>query len=213
MTPAVPGVEVAHYADAFGVRRPHREQHARHAIRIMQMGTHEAPGMTMPPLAKQVQVVFGNLRRKTVGIEHARGVPGTVAQNELVTLRHYTRAPAPFMHIRAVYALHGKHGVLADDRNLLHSGDQGADQFVAVVGRMPPEQRKRIMLARLDEALEFLVALGGLFHMKFLSLWPEPCVLMQECVYHSRILAGRGNLLFARRVNMRIPYKVRLLLH
>ena len=68
MPPLIPLVEVAHYADHFGVRRPHGESYAPHAQALHNMRAHRAIALVLRALTVNVEIEIGDQARKSVRV-------------------------------------------------------------------------------------------------------------------------------------------------
>ena len=73
MPAAVPVVEIAHHADARGVRGPDGEVHPVHAVDRPQLGPQPVVTLPVAALVQQVQVVVGQQVRERVRIVHRHG--------------------------------------------------------------------------------------------------------------------------------------------
>ena len=82
--PAVPGVEVAHDAHAAGVRGPHGEDHARHAVEDGRVGAELLVGLVVRPLAEEEAVEVRQGRREPVGVLDLPDAPGSVGHREAI---------------------------------------------------------------------------------------------------------------------------------
>ena len=143
MTPSVPAVEVADYADALRVGCPHAKQDSGNAVDFVRMRAQEGAGMAVPAFGEQVQVEIAHLR--TEGIRVARNVfPALgIMPDQAVMLGQVAAVAAPFEQVSLRQAGHRQ----AAFRNLhLH----GARNEGAHHGRFPflmaPQYGERVVV-------------------------------------------------------------------
>ena len=84
---AVPAVEVAHDAHAAGVRRPHGEHHARHAVEDGRVGAELLVGLVVRALAEEQAVEVRQRRREPVRVLDLPDAPRRVGDREADTGR------------------------------------------------------------------------------------------------------------------------------
>ena len=82
--PAVPAVEVAHDAHAAGVRRPHGEHHARHAVEDGRVGAELLVGLVVRALAEEQAVEVRQRRREPVRVLDLPDAPRSVGHREAI---------------------------------------------------------------------------------------------------------------------------------
>ena len=66
----VPAVEIAHHADAFGIRRPHRKAHTPHALHLHVVRAEHAVSLLQAAFREQVEIVFADAAAEGIGIMH-----------------------------------------------------------------------------------------------------------------------------------------------
>lgn len=152
MAPAVPAVEVADHADAFGVRRPDGETYTGNTVDLVQMGSQHAVEMPVPAGREQAEVEVRDQRRKAVGIVDEVFMVGAVAPAEAVAVGYGAGCAAPFEQVGALDALEGE--VALDDGDLAGIGYECTDQVLARLRAMFAEHRERVVMPCLDDPLQ-----------------------------------------------------------
>ena len=83
VAPRVPGVEITDHRDAAGIRRPHGEARAAHAVDGHHVGAERMRQLEVPAFAEQVQVDVaeqGSVRVGVLGFLHDPARPGDAQQ-------------------------------------------------------------------------------------------------------------------------------------
>ncbi len=106
MTATVPAVEIADHADALGIRRPHGEEHAAHAVHVAVVGAEDPVGMPELAFGEEMEIDVRDLRRIAVGIVGDVLMVGIVAPDQPVAGRDCRGGPAPLEEIRLRNAFH-----------------------------------------------------------------------------------------------------------
>jgi hypothetical protein len=122
MDAAVPEVEVADHPHGAGVRRPHHERHAGHALVGAPVGTHELVQPVVLALAEEVQVDLAYRGPEAVGVVEGddRAVGVRRPQPVVGPVGHVGLEDAVLVHL-----LHGHGVVAAHDLHLRRAGPVG----------------------------------------------------------------------------------------
>ena len=85
MNPTVPAVEVAHDADAVGIRRPHREGDTVNAFKRTRVRPHRLPEAPVRAFAEVIDILLAENRTKGIGITQRAGHHLTEFENKRVS--------------------------------------------------------------------------------------------------------------------------------
>ncbi len=151
MGDGVPVREVPGDPDALGVRRPHREPGAGHALVPVR------PQLLVAALADQVQVQFAECRQEPVRVVDLQLV--AVVRHQQPVLRHTGQRQQPGEQPVAVVEELGPQP-LGDDRDRLGVGAQHADGHPAPLGT-GAQHRVRVVVAALQQPGPFVTAERG----------------------------------------------------
>ena len=154
----VPLIEISDDAHALGTRRPDRELHARHAVDVGQVRAQKPIGVPVAALAEEVEIEIRELGRKAVGIVMDVMVTGGIDPVDSVTLGNLGRRTLPKEKIRSFDPGEGL-GCL-DQGNRLGARQEHADHCPVAL-EVPAENLERVVVTRLDDALQGFRNLGG----------------------------------------------------
>lgn len=157
---AVPVVEVARDPDPAGVRRPHGEAGAGHALVLHRLGPERLPELLVPALADQVEVQFTDGRQEAVRVVHLDRVV-LVGDPQTVALGHRRQGQHPGEEAVAV-ALQFGPGPLALDQHG-HRAREGAQHPEEHAGRdrVRAEDAVRVVVLTGEQPAPVRVVQGG----------------------------------------------------
>ena len=161
MKAPVPIVEIAHDADALGIRRPDGEAGAVHAVNRAQLRAELLVNFPLVALAEEEQIRFAQRRQKGKGIARAARFAGFIGDDQIVGINLVRQFGDGLKDIGLGNPLQFKRRLVLFVRGLdFNFGGvrkQGADDEAgAITQRLHSEQRVRRLVGQLNEAAEFV---------------------------------------------------------
>jgi hypothetical protein len=156
---AIPQIEVADHADAFRIRRPHREVHAVNALAHTQLRAELVIDAVVAAFAEQVQVEVRELVREEIGVVLGDFMAAAEAHAQAIWHQWTAVRDAAFENARFVDALELVRGVglvvFPEHRHLFGAGlehaHHGQRRPVRAREFVVAQQRARLVVRRLQE--------------------------------------------------------------